>query len=152
MLGFASCSLRSDDDDPKRDATTAPLLDNLTITKAPSQEDAMVVKSPEAPTKKGTPAHASKRPRKAVVVGTSLEDHLPMVSSDDVSIASCSRFFHFLDFFSHAFVCQILMKKFLSLGTECVEFLKFARASQGMPVFVLCLVLVLVFPVVTYSL
>jgi hypothetical protein len=26
---------------------------------------------------------------------------------------------------------QILMKKFVSLGTECVEFLKAARASHG---------------------
>jgi hypothetical protein len=43
------------------------------------------------------------------------------------------------------------MKKFLSLGTECVEFLKTARALQGMPVFLLCLVLVPVFPVVSYS-
>jgi hypothetical protein len=134
MLGFAFCSLLSDDDDPKRDAVAAPHLDTLTVTKAPSQEDAMVVKSPEAPAKKGTPAHASKRLKKAVAVGTSLKAHRPVASSNDVSIASCSRFFHCLNLSSHAFVSQNLMQKFLSLGTECVEFLKTARASQGMPI------------------
>jgi hypothetical protein len=90
MLSFVFCLLLSDDDDPKRDAAAAPLLYTLTITKAPSQEDAMVVKSPEAPAKKGTPAHASKRLKKAVAVGTSLEAHRLVASSDDVSIASCS--------------------------------------------------------------
>jgi hypothetical protein len=75
MLGFAFCSLLSDDDDPKRDTAAAPLLDTLIVTKAPSQEDAMVVKSPEAPAKKGTPARASKHLKKAVAVGTSLEAH-----------------------------------------------------------------------------
>jgi hypothetical protein len=134
MLSFAYYSFLSDDDDPKRDATAAPLLDTLTITKAPSQEDAMVVKSPEAPAKKGTPTRASKRLKKAVAVGTSLEAHRPVASSDDVSIASCSRFFHCLNLSSHAFVWQNLMKKILSLGTECVKFLKTARASQGMPI------------------
>jgi hypothetical protein len=49
MLSFAFCSLLSGDDDPKRDAAAAPLLDTLTITKVPSQEEAMVVKSPEVP-------------------------------------------------------------------------------------------------------
>jgi hypothetical protein len=133
MLSFAFCFLLSDDDDPKRDAEAAPLLDTLTITKAPSQEDAMIVKSLEAPAKKGTSSRASKRLKKAVAVGTSLEAHRPVASSDDVSIASCSRFFHWLNLSSHAFVWQNLMQKFLSLGTECVEFLKTARASQGMP-------------------
>jgi hypothetical protein len=85
MLGFAFCSLLRDDDDPNRDAAAAPLLDTLTVTKAPSQEDAMV-----APTKKSTPARASKCLKKAVAVGTSLEAHRPVASSNDVSIAYCS--------------------------------------------------------------
>jgi hypothetical protein len=134
MLSFAFCFLSSDDDDPKRDAAAAPLLDTLTIAKAPAQEDAMVVKSPEAPAKKGTPTRASKHLKKAVAVGSSLEAHQPVASSDDVSIASYSRFFHCLSLSSHAFVWQNLMQKFLSLGSECVEFLKTARASQGMPI------------------
>jgi hypothetical protein len=64
----------------------------------------MVVKSPEAPAKKGTPARASKHLKKAVAVGSSLEAHQPVVYSDDVSIAFCSRFFHCLSLSCHAFV------------------------------------------------
>jgi hypothetical protein len=134
MLSFAFCFLLSDDDDPKRDAAAALLLDILTVTKAPSQENAMVVRSPEALAKKGIPARASKRLKKAVAVGTSLEAHRPMASSDDVSIASSSRFFDCLNLSSQAFVWHTLMQKFLSLGTECIEFLRTARASQGMPI------------------
>jgi hypothetical protein len=93
MLSFAFGSLHSDDDDPKRGAVAAPLLDTLIITKAPSQEEAVVVKSPEVLPKKSTPARASKRLKKAVAVGACLEAHRPAASSDDVSIAYCSRFF-----------------------------------------------------------
>jgi hypothetical protein len=96
---FAFCSLSSDDVDPKRDATTAPLLDTLTVTEMPSQEAAMVVKSPEAPAKKGTPARASKRLKKAAVVGASLDTHRPVASPDDVSIASYGRLFLLLELF-----------------------------------------------------
>jgi hypothetical protein len=101
---FAFCSLLSDDDDPKRDVATAPLLDTLTVTKMPSQEAAIIVKSQEAPAKKGTPARASKRLKKEAAMGTSLETHRPVASPDDVSIASYSRLFYCLDFSSHAFV------------------------------------------------
>jgi hypothetical protein len=93
MLSFAFCSLLSDDDDPKRGAAAASLLDTLIITKAPFQEEAVVVKSPEVPPKKSTPARASKHLKKAVAVGATLEAHRPTASSDDVSIAYCSRFF-----------------------------------------------------------
>jgi hypothetical protein len=147
---FAFCSLPSDDDDLKRDAAIAPLLDIFTVAKMLSQEASTVVKSPEAPAKKGTPARASKCLKKAAVVGASLDTHRPVASPDDVSIAFYSRLFYCLNFSSHAFLWQILMKKFLSLGTKCVKFLRTARALQGMPVFVLCLVLVPVFPVVSY--
>jgi hypothetical protein len=107
MLGFAFCSLLSDDDDPKRDAATAPLLDTWTTTKAPSQEKAVVVKSPEVPPKKSTPSRASKRLKKTVAVGTSLEAHRPPASSDDVSIASCSRFFHCLIYSLMLWFCRV---------------------------------------------
>jgi hypothetical protein len=99
MLSFAFCFLSSDDDDPKRDAAAAPLLDTLTTAKAPAQEDAMVVKSPEAPAKKGTPAHASKRPKRVVTMTTSLEAHRPTTSSDNVSFSSCVLLFLFFDLF-----------------------------------------------------
>jgi hypothetical protein len=96
---FAFGSLSSDDEDPKRDAATAPLLDTLAASKAPSQEAAMVVKSPEAPAKKGTPAHASKHLKKATAAGASLDTHRPVGSPDDVSTASYGLLFLLLEFF-----------------------------------------------------
>jgi hypothetical protein len=92
MQSFAFCFLPSDDDDPKRDAATAPLLDTLTVAETPSQEAATVVKSPEAPAKKGTPARASRRLKKAAA-GASLDTHRPVASPDDVSIVSYGRLF-----------------------------------------------------------
>jgi hypothetical protein len=98
----SKCFLLRDDDDPKKDAATSPLLDALTISKESSQEETVVVKSSTVPPAKSTPTHASKRLKKAATVRTSLEAHRPAASSDDVSIASCTRFFHFL-IFSHIF-------------------------------------------------
>jgi hypothetical protein len=73
-------------------------LDTLAASKAPSQEAAMVVKSPEAPVKKGTPSHASKRLKKATAAGASLDTHQPVGSPDDVSLASHDSLFLLLEF------------------------------------------------------
>jgi hypothetical protein len=89
----SKCFLLRDDDDPKKDAAAAPLLDALTISKEPSQEEMVVVKSSTVPPTKSIPTHASKHLKKAVIVSTSLEAHRPAASSDDVSIASCTQFF-----------------------------------------------------------
>jgi hypothetical protein len=62
---------------------------------------------------------------------TSLEAHRPTTSSDNVSFASWFQLF-FLISFSHYFILQILMQKFLSLGNECVKIQETADASQGM--------------------
>jgi hypothetical protein len=104
MQRFAFGSLSSDDKDLMRDATTTPLLDTLAASKAPSQEAAMVVKSPEAPAKKGTPAHASKRLKKAMTAGTSLNTHQPMGSPDDLSTTSYGLPLYCLNSPSHAFL------------------------------------------------
>jgi hypothetical protein len=93
MLSFAFCALLSDDDDPKRDAAVPPLLDTLIITKAPSQEEAVVVKSPEVPPKKSTLVRASKHLKKAVALSTSLEVPRPTASLENVSNASYTHFF-----------------------------------------------------------
>jgi hypothetical protein len=53
----------------------------------------VVTKSLTVPPAKGTPTRASKRLKKTVTVGTSLEAHRPVASSKDVSIASYSCFF-----------------------------------------------------------
>jgi hypothetical protein len=79
----------------------------LTITRVPSQEEVVVVKSPEVTPKKSTPAHASKCLKKTVAVGTSLEAHRPTTSSDDVSIGYCSQFFHCLIFSLMLLFCRI---------------------------------------------
>jgi hypothetical protein len=83
----------SDDDDPKRDDASAPLLGTVIITKVPFQEEVVVVKSPKVPPKKSTHVRASKHLKKTVAVGNSLEANRPAASSSDVSIASSSRFF-----------------------------------------------------------
>jgi hypothetical protein len=121
--------LLSDDDDPKKDAAAAPLFDALTVSMEPSQEEAVVVKSSTVPPAKSTHARASKHLKKAAMVSTSLEVHRPAASSDNVSNASCTRFFHCFIFFSHTFVLQTLMQKVLSLGAECVGFQEAAQAS-----------------------
>jgi hypothetical protein len=85
---FAFCFLRSDNENPKRDTATASAVDTPASNEPPSQEAGAVVKSPEAPVKKGNP-RASKRLKKAAVASTSLDTHRPVVSADDVSTASC---------------------------------------------------------------
>jgi hypothetical protein len=99
--------LLSDDDDPKKDVAAAPLFDALTISKEPSQEEAVVVKSSTVPPAKSTPAHASKRLNKAATVSTSLEVHRPAASSDNVSSASCTRFFHCFIFSHMLLFCRL---------------------------------------------
>jgi hypothetical protein len=79
--------LLSDDDEPKKDAAAAPLLDALAISKELPQEETVVTKSLTIPSTKGTPARASKCLKKTTVVGTSLEAHQPVVLSKNVSIA-----------------------------------------------------------------
>jgi hypothetical protein len=78
------CSLFSDNENPKEDATTAPLVDAPVIDKPPSQEATVVAKSPEAAVKKAA-SRASKRLKRAPVTSTSLDAHRPMSSADDVS-------------------------------------------------------------------
>jgi hypothetical protein len=74
-------------------------VDTLAANEPPSQEAAIVVKSPEAPVKKGTSSHASKRLKKATAVSASLDTHRPVGSPDDVSTASYGFLFLFLEFF-----------------------------------------------------
>jgi hypothetical protein len=100
---FAFCSLSIDDEDPKRDAATASLMDTLAANEPPSQEAAMVVKSPEAPVKKGTSSRASKCLKKATAASASLDTHRPVGSPDDVSIASCGLLFLLPGFFFSCF-------------------------------------------------
>jgi hypothetical protein len=62
----------------------------------------VVVKSPEAPIKKGNP-RASKRLKKAAAISTSLDTHRPVTSVDDVSTSPCSLSFYLFGFFCSCF-------------------------------------------------
>jgi hypothetical protein len=78
------CSFCSDNENPKKDATTAPIVDAPAIDEPPSQEADVVPKSPEAAAKKAGSC-ASKRLKKASVASTSLDAPRPITSTDDVS-------------------------------------------------------------------
>jgi hypothetical protein len=60
---FAFCSLCSDNENPKRDTAIASVVDTPASNEPPSQEAGAMVKSPEAPVKKGNSC-ASKRLKK----------------------------------------------------------------------------------------
>jgi hypothetical protein len=79
------CSFLSDNENPKKDVATAPIVDAPAIDEPPSQEAAVVPKSPEAAVKKDGP-RASKRLKKASVASTSLDAPRPTTSTDDVSV------------------------------------------------------------------
>jgi hypothetical protein len=78
------CFFFSDNEDPKKYAATAPIIDVPVINEPPSQEAAVVPKSPKAAAKK-VGSHASKRLKKASVASTSLDAPRPITSTDDVS-------------------------------------------------------------------
>jgi hypothetical protein len=93
----------SDDEDPKKYAATAPIIDAPVIDEPPSQEVAVVPKSPEAATKKAC-SRASKRLKKALVASTSLDTPRPVISPDDVSAV----YFYYLLAFELLFSCPAL--------------------------------------------
>jgi hypothetical protein len=81
---YSFCFFFNDNEDPKKYATTAPIIDAPVIDEPPSQEAAVVPKSPEATTKKAG-FHASKRLKKASAASTSLDAPQPVVPTNDVS-------------------------------------------------------------------
>jgi hypothetical protein len=82
--------LCSDNEDPKRDATTAPSADTRAADEPSVQEVEPVVKSSKAPkaskapVKKPIATRGSKRLKKSTYAGVSLEIHQSTSSSDDV--------------------------------------------------------------------
>jgi hypothetical protein len=136
VKSFSFGFLCSDDEDLKRDATTAPSAENITADESPMQEVEPAVKSPKAPrapVKKVPVARGTKRSKKSKETDISLEPHESRSSRDDVRggfslFAFCSlrgRYAYIL------FPWQLLMKKFITLGTECAKYLKAAKASEG---------------------
>jgi hypothetical protein len=83
---LAFCFLCSDNEDPKRDATTTPSAETMAADEPSVQEVEPVMKSSKAqkaPVKKVI-TRGSKRLKKLTDAGASLEIHLSMSSSDDV--------------------------------------------------------------------
>jgi hypothetical protein len=99
---FAFYSFCSDNKKLKGKTGTAPIVDTPAYNKPPSPEAGVVVKSREAPAKKGN-SRASKRLKKAAVISTSLDTHRPVTSGDDVSTSPCSLFFELFGFFCSYF-------------------------------------------------
>jgi hypothetical protein len=118
----------------------------MTADEPPVQEVEPAAKSPKAPRapiKKVLVAQSTKRSKKSKGANISLEPHESRSSPDDVRgdlplFAFCSL----RDCYAYAlFPCQILMKKFVALGTECAEYLKAAKASEGEFLFLSLLIL-----------
>jgi hypothetical protein len=107
-------SFISDDEDPKKFPSAAPVTDAPIIEEPPSQEAAMVPKSPEAATKKVGP-RASKRLKKASTVSTSFDASQLVIPTDDVSTV-CSYYFMVLNHSSHTLPWTGSSKKVLFLG------------------------------------
>jgi hypothetical protein len=86
--------LCSDNEDPKRDATTTPSAETRAADKPSVQEVESVVKSSKAPkaskapVKKPAATHGSKRLKKSTDAGASLEAHQSTSSSGDVRVDS----------------------------------------------------------------
>jgi hypothetical protein len=97
---FTICSFCSDNENPKKDAAIAPIVDAPAIDEPPSQEADVVPKSPEAVVKKAA-SRASKRLKKASATSTSLDAHRPTSSDDDVSTTFLLR----LTLFELSFLC-----------------------------------------------
>jgi hypothetical protein len=79
----------SDEENPKRFAAAAPATDTPAIDKPPSQEVDPAVKSPKAPrapVKKIVATRGSKRLKKSMDAGASLEAHRFTSSSDNVRV------------------------------------------------------------------
>jgi hypothetical protein len=86
VKSLAFCFLRSDNEDPKRDAATAPSAETMAANEPSLQEVDLVVKSPKAPIKKVISTRGSKRLKQSTDAGVSLETHRSMSSSDDVRV------------------------------------------------------------------
>jgi hypothetical protein len=78
------CFFFSNDEDPKKIAAPSPVTDAPVVDEPPSQEAAVVPKSPEAAAKMAG-SRASKRLKKASAVSTSFDAPRPVVPTDDIS-------------------------------------------------------------------
>jgi hypothetical protein len=126
----------SDEEDPKRLAAAAPITDTIVIDEPPPQEVDLATK----------PQKASKKPAKRVVgvrhsgclqkasdTAAILEAHQSIGSFDDEHAHTIILYLLRLQrIYTHIlFAEQDLIKRFVALGNECVEYQKIAKASEG---------------------
>jgi hypothetical protein len=123
---FSSCR---DDEEPPKDGTAIPLI--LPATADETAEPVIAPRVTRASVKKIPQAQSLKRSKKAKETDISLEAHASTVSLDDVSNSLSLIFLVYI----YALIClfsQALLKRFVALGTECAEYLKIVKASEGM--------------------
>jgi hypothetical protein len=123
---YSSCS---DDEEPPTDVTAA-LPTSPVVTDEPVEPD-VAPRATRSSVKKVPQARYPKRSKKAKEPEVSLEAHASTVSSDDVSNSFLLAFLSCTSALTHSF-SQALLKRFIALGTECAEYLKVAKASEGM--------------------
>jgi hypothetical protein len=107
-------SFISDDEDPKKFPSAAPVADAPVVEEPPSQEAAVVPKSPEAATKKVGP-RASKRLKKASTASVSFDASQLVIPTDDVSTI-CFYCFMVLNHSPHTLPWTGFSEKVLLLG------------------------------------
>jgi hypothetical protein len=122
---YLSCS---DDEETPTYATAAPPPSPTAIDE-PIEPD-VAPRATRSGVKKVPQTRYSKRSKKAKEAEVSLEADAPTVSSDDVSNSSFPSFISRTSTLTH-FFSQALVKRFVALGTECAEYLKVAKASEG---------------------
>jgi hypothetical protein len=93
-------SFSSDNEDPKKFPSTAPVTDAPVVDEPPSQEAVVVPKSPEVAAKKAG-SRALKRLKKASAASTSLDAPRPVIPIDDVNTV-CFYCLLASNYFSHA--------------------------------------------------
>jgi hypothetical protein len=90
VKSLAFCLFCSDNEDPKREAATAPSAETMAADEPSVREVEPVVKSPKAPKAQKAPVKkvvatcGSKRLKKSTDASASLEIHQSTSSSDDV--------------------------------------------------------------------
>jgi hypothetical protein len=107
-------SFISDDEDPKKFPSAAPVTDAPVVEEPASQEAAVVPKSPEAAAKKVGP-RASKCLKKASTASTSFDASQLVIPTDDVSTA-CFYLFTVLNHSPHTLPWAGSSEKVFFLG------------------------------------
>jgi hypothetical protein len=117
-----------DDEEPPTCATAAPPI-SPTAADEPAEPN-VALRATRAAVRKVLQARNPKRSKKAKETDVSLEAHASTVSPDDVSNSLLLAFLTYAPSLTHSF-SQALLKRFVDLGTECAEYLRVAKASEG---------------------